>query len=238
MIRSLRIGIIVALIGITILGVANWALRRDTVRKEAQLAALSSSNSATQQTAASIDPTSTQPQQQPELVTPLNGFALRLTKKLFGVFVSPSNSPVQHERFTGYHTGVDAEVTAQELDQDISVFSIAPGVVKKVDTISGYGGVVVVDFTLDGQEYTVLYGHLKKTSVAFRAGDTVKLGQKIGILGRDKSAETDGERKHLHISIHKGGDIELAGYVKTQSELNAWVDPRVFLARAVDSRSF
>ena len=33
----------------------------------------------------------------------------RITKKPFGIFITTQNSPVQPERFSGYHTGVDVE---------------------------------------------------------------------------------------------------------------------------------
>src|SRR5438105_13240780 len=38
---------------------------------------------------------------------PLENAQTRVTKKFFGTKVSPGNSPVTPERFSGYHTGVD-----------------------------------------------------------------------------------------------------------------------------------
>jgi hypothetical protein len=32
-----------------------------------------------------------------------------LQKKPFGIYITPENSPVQPENFTGYHTGIDVE---------------------------------------------------------------------------------------------------------------------------------
>jgi len=43
------------------------------------------------------------------LVLPVNQFFARITKKPFGVYITPETSPVQPEKFTGYHTGVDVE---------------------------------------------------------------------------------------------------------------------------------
>jgi hypothetical protein len=43
-------------------------------------------------------------------VPPVPGFPEEITKKPFGIFINPETSPVQPERFRGYHTGVDVEV--------------------------------------------------------------------------------------------------------------------------------
>lgn len=48
---------------------------------------------------------------------PLMGPEERITKKPFGVFVTPQNSPVNPERFRGYHTGTDFEVFENELNK-------------------------------------------------------------------------------------------------------------------------
>jgi murein DD-endopeptidase MepM/ murein hydrolase activator NlpD len=71
----------------------------------------------------------------------------------------------------------------------------------------------------------VIYGHLKLISVTASAGDTLKAGDTIGLLGADKSAETSGERKHLHLGIHKGTSVNILGYVQDQAELAGWIDP-------------
>src|SRR3989344_6907506 len=43
------------------------------------------------------------------LVWPVDEFEERITKKPFGIFITPQNSPIKPERFSGYHTGVDVE---------------------------------------------------------------------------------------------------------------------------------
>ncbi|NTU99252.1 hypothetical protein HGA64_04600 [Candidatus Falkowbacteria bacterium] len=45
-------------------------------------------------------------------VPPISDALSRVTKKPFGIKVSPKNSSVSPERFTGYHTGVDFETTS------------------------------------------------------------------------------------------------------------------------------
>jgi hypothetical protein len=56
-----------------------------------------------------------------------------VTKKPFGIRVSPSDSPVQPERFVGYHSGVDFEIKAGEEDQSLPVTAICAGEVKLVE---------------------------------------------------------------------------------------------------------
>ncbi|MGE5392302.1 MAG: hypothetical protein ACM3NH_00970 [Candidatus Saccharibacteria bacterium] len=43
----------------------------------------------------------------PGITGPLADWQERVTKKPFGIFVSPGHSPVDPERFRGYHTGTD-----------------------------------------------------------------------------------------------------------------------------------
>lgn len=52
---------------------------------------------------------SEKPKKLPKIVLPIAEFEKRITKKPFGIYITPQNSPVQPERFTGYHTGVDVE---------------------------------------------------------------------------------------------------------------------------------
>ena len=56
----------------------------------------------------------------------------------------------------------------------------------------------------------------------------VVAGQKIGVLGDGYTTETDGERKHLHFGIIKGNVISYKGYVDTEPQLEAWIDPLTY----------
>lgn len=160
---------------------------------------------------------------------PLDRAGERVTKKTFGLYVIPQNSPVQPEKFTGYHTGVDFETFPDELNIPVSVHAICSGklILKKYAT--GYGGVVVESCTLNNQPITVIYGHLKLASIAKNIGQTLNVGETIGILGAAYSNETNGERKHLHLDIHKGSTINILGYVQTKSALSAWIDPCLYV---------
>lgn len=149
----------------------------------------------------------------------------RITKKEFGLYATPENSPVQPERFSGYHVGADFETTLDEADKDIVVPALCDGKLVSKRSATGYGGVAVQACALDGQAVTVVYGHVKLSSVTASVGDELKKGDVVGILGRGFSSETDGERKHLHLGIHKGSAIDIRGYVSKQSEISGWLDP-------------
>ncbi|MBI2587913.1 M23 family metallopeptidase [Candidatus Azambacteria bacterium] len=170
---------------------------------------------------------------------PLPGAKLRMTKKPFGLYVTPQKSPVSPERFAGFHTGVDLEVTKAEEERDVPVYAFCKGNVIDAREVSGYGGVLVTDCSVNGEPVTVLYGHLKFSSIkehekletlpSSRKIPVVEPGQVIGVLGRGFSAETDGERKHLHFAIHRGEGFSLRGYVDREEQLAEWMDPVTFL---------
>lgn len=149
----------------------------------------------------------------------------RITKKPFGIFVSPTQSPVAHERFEGYHTGTDFEIFDDEYNADINVPSICDGPVVMTQYVNGYGGTVIQACTFNGDVVRVLYGHLKLQSIAYVSGNLLKINDVIGVLGANESMETDGERKHLHLSIHKGIRNDLRGYVAQEKILDQWIDP-------------
>jgi hypothetical protein len=156
---------------------------------------------------------------------PLDRAAERVTKKPFGIYITPKTSPVQPERFQGYHTGTDFEIFPEELNADVPVRAICSGKIAVKRSASGYGGVLVQACTFNNQPITVIYGHLKLASIAKNAGDNLNAGDEIGFLGKAYSSETDGERKHLHLGIHKGSSISILGYVQSQSELSGWINP-------------
>jgi murein DD-endopeptidase MepM/ murein hydrolase activator NlpD len=159
-----------------------------------------------------------------QIVAPISRYSERITKKPFGIKITPATSPVQPEKFSGYHTGTDFEIFPEELNADVQIFAICDGplVVKKFAT--GYGGVAVQACTINNSDITVVYGHLKLTSIQAQIGDILNKNDKLGLLGNAYSGETDGERKHLHLGIHKGKGINILGYVQSQKELDGWMN--------------
>ena len=169
------------------------------------------------------------PQTQSKLSEPISGALTRVTKKPFGIYITPATSPVQPEKFTGYHTGTDFETTAAEQNTDVSVYAACTGTLALKRFASGYGGVAVESCNLDGSPVTIIYGHLRLASIIPGTGDIVNEGDRIAVLGTGFSSETDGERKHLHFGIHKGSAVVIAGYVQNQSDLSGWLDPENYL---------
>lgn len=157
-----------------------------------------------------------------KLIEPTEGFRQRITKKPFGIYITPQNSPVKPERFLGYHTGADAEYG--DINSDVSVKAVAAGEVVTARTADGYGGVLIIRHDLAGQSTLVVYGHLDPQSLP-PVGKKVTSGETVGILGEGGTSETDGERKHLHFAILKKQEIDLRGYVQTQAELTNWHNP-------------
>jgi murein DD-endopeptidase MepM/ murein hydrolase activator NlpD len=151
----------------------------------------------------------------------------RVTKKKFGTYITitPQNSSVQPERFSGYHTGVDYETFPDEQNIDVPVHAVCTGPLLVARSASGYGGVAVQSCVLDNNPITVVYGHLRLSSIVAKVGDQMAAGQQFAILGTGFSSETDGERKHLHLGIHRGPTVNVRGYVSAANDLKDWLDP-------------
>jgi hypothetical protein len=182
---------------------------------------LAASATATQQEATMVSSASTSS----TFALPLEGALARVTKKPFGLYVTPQNSPVQPERFRGYHVGTDFETTPEEKDAAVTVHAICDGPLALKKWATGYGGVAVQRCTIDHADVTVIYGHLKLASSTTAVGTVMHAGEAFAILGKGYSTETDGERKHLHLGIHKGKTISILGYVQSKASLSAWIDP-------------
>jgi murein DD-endopeptidase MepM/ murein hydrolase activator NlpD len=162
---------------------------------------------------------------------PMQVFRDRITKKPFGIYITPGNSPVQPEQFTGFHTGIDIETGPSQALENTPVFAVCGGPVVIKRTASGYGGLVVQECLFENEPITVIYGHLRLSSVSKKVGDYMAPTTWFADLGTANSAETDGERKHLHLGIHKGRAVNIAGYVAAQSQLSNWIDPLSVLPR-------
>lgn len=181
----------------------------------------------------SSTPSSTQPSssvKKPALIEPISNAKSRITKKPFGIYITPQTSPVQPEKFTGYHTGTDFETTPAEANADVPVSAVCTGKIRVQGIVQGYGGVIVQNCALDNQPVTVLYGHLNiRQAHVLSIGQEIKAGEKIAVLAPANSELSGGERKHLHLGIHKGSSIDYRGYVQDQPELSDWLDIHKYL---------
>ncbi|HAG27574.1 TPA: hypothetical protein DCG61_02235 [Patescibacteria group bacterium] len=147
----------------------------------------------------------------------------------FGMYVTPdpATNPISPpERFTGYHTGLDIEILPEEKESSVPVKTICEGKILFTGTIEGYGGVVIQECNINNQLSSVLYGHLKPSSIAVsQNNETIKPSSAIAELGDDRTEETGNTRKHLHLGIHKGNHIEFLGYVTDEKDLQDFIDP-------------
>ena len=163
-----------------------------------------------------------------DFIQPTYEFKNRITKKPYGIFITPQTSPVQPDKFTGFHNAVDIEYG--DVSFDVPVRAITNGKIILSKYASGYGGVIVIRHEINNQSLVALYGHLNPEKM-LPEGTNVTLGQKIGILGDGYTHETDGARKHLHFSImpyNPEDKLDIRGYVNTKEDLSKWIDPLIF----------
>ncbi|MCK9360891.1 M23 family metallopeptidase [Patescibacteria group bacterium] len=160
---------------------------------------------------------------------PISNAFDRVTKKTFGLEVHPETSPVQNDRFNGFHVGVDFETTAAEADTEVQISAICDGPLISKQFAKGYGGYALQSCELDGEKVVVLYGHMDLERIEPEPKDRLKRGDLIGVLGEGYSSETDGVRKHLHLGVHRGTGIDIRGYVQTTSEVSGWLDVLPYL---------
>lgn len=155
---------------------------------------------------------------------PLDNHTARVLHKSFGTYVDPATSPVQPEKFRGYHAGTDFEILDGEENAVVNVYAICDGRLAIKRSAQGYGGLVAQYCTYNGEPVLVLYGHVALSSVDYNLNDEITTGQVIGRLGQP-GPETDGERKHLHLGIRRGHSLVVSGYVQSESALSAYLDP-------------
>lgn len=205
--------IIITLV-IVILAAFSWGIYRYSKNRAAQPAA----------TPTTFNPILTSPQEPATsvLTEPIADFKARIAKKPFGIYITPQNSPISPEKFTGFHTGVDVEYV--DVVADVPIYAIADGTITLARTASGYGGVIMLESQINGTALSILYGHLRPSSLP-QAGQKVKKGEQIGVLGTGSSSETDGERRHLHFAVLTDNRSDLRGYVENQTDLAGWLDP-------------
>lgn len=162
---------------------------------------------------------------------PLEHATNRPTPLHFGVHVTPDpeTNPIDPpERFSGYHAAIDYEVSGEELDKPVAVYAICRGKVVYSGFAEGYGGLLIQRCTLDGETISVIYGHLSRNGL-IEDGVTLRSGAQLGYLADARSQDSDGNRKHLHLGIHKGKALDMRGYVQDEADLEEFIDPATVL---------
>ncbi|PIS31838.1 MAG: hypothetical protein CO001_02700 [Candidatus Portnoybacteria bacterium CG_4_8_14_3_um_filter_40_10] len=217
--------IIVAVIAAALIFYFSGVLKKAPQPSQGPSTSENSSPATSTEPSANQNPGSPAPTSSAAQLTPsIANWQARVTKKPFGIYITPQNSPVQPERFTGYHTGVDFETFSDEQNIDVPIYAICSGPLLTKRTATGYGGIAVQACKLNDEDITVIYGHLRLASISSGIGQELKAGDKLAVLGAGFSQETDGERKHLHLGIHKGTAINILGYVQNPAELQNWID--------------
>lgn len=160
---------------------------------------------------------------------------LPITVTEFNPWYKEFGTWVDDGRFLGYHAGDDIEMNVQDMETrglvEVPIFAIADGTVQFVDWVNGYGGVMIIVHEIDGEVISSLYGHVDKDSATVKAGDKVKKGEQIAVLGEGFTEETDGRRMHLHFALWQRDEVKFPGYVDTVEELSGWLDPMKFLTK-------
>src|SRR3989344_4494577 len=80
------------------------------------------------------------------IAQPIDQALNRATPLSFGVHVTPDSeeNPIKPpERFSGYHVGLDFEISTEELEKEVSVYAICTGTVAYSGFAEGYGGLLV-----------------------------------------------------------------------------------------------
>ncbi|WP_373230827.1 murein hydrolase activator EnvC [Cohnella sp.] len=88
------------------------------------------------------------------------------------------------------------------------VYAAETGVVIVAQSWSGYGNCIIIDH---GGGLWTLYGHLKNGGILVNKGETVKRGEKIGLVG--STGQSTGN--HLHFEVRKNSEpVNPAPYLK------------------------
>lgn len=99
------------------------------------------------------------------------------------------------------------------------IYAIAHGVVTESGWNGGYGQVVRIEHTINGQRVESLYAHMQAGSLRHRVGDTVYAGDIIGAVGN--TGVSTGP--HLHFEIHVNGiNINPSPWLTNNVNIGAW----------------
>lgn len=93
-----------------------------------------------------------------------------------------------------FHYGYDIAQSGN----NVPIWAAADGRVYVSHYSSSYGNVVYILHNINGQTYTTVYAHMRRSLVS--SGATVKKGQQIGVMGNTGASRG----QHLHFELYKG----------------------------------
>ncbi len=109
----------------------------------------------------------------------------------------------------GDHLGVDIKSSTDggKTINDRNIYAASAGTVVKAGWNSANGYSVVIEHTVSGRKVYSFYGHLSSISVS--QTQSVKMGQKIGVIGNTGSSSRGA---HLHFAISTQAGLGTWGY--------------------------
>jgi len=116
-----------------------------------------------------------------------------------GTWVRTDGFGWREDPFTGeraFHSGTDLAA-----DGGTPILAMADGVVSFAGHLGGYGNLIVIEHTIDGERIASAYAHMWDDGVLVSVGDRVVAGQHIGNVG--SNGKSTGA--HLHFEIRPGG---------------------------------
>ena len=116
-----------------------------------------------------------------------------------GTWVVTSEFGYRSDPFTGetsYHSGLDLGAA-----DGTPILVAADGTVTVAGFSGGYGGLIIVEHTINGQTVATGYAHMWQHGIHVSVGDRVRAGQHIGDVG--SSGRSTGA--HLHFEVRPGG---------------------------------
>lgn len=116
-----------------------------------------------------------------------------------GTYTSTDSFGWRSDPFTGereFHSGSDLAAA-----DGTPISAIADGRVTVAEFSAGWGGLIILEHTVQGERVASYYAHMWQDGIYVTAGETVGAGQHIGDVG--SSGRSTGA--HLHIEIRPGG---------------------------------
>ena len=116
-----------------------------------------------------------------------------------GTWVATSPFGMRVHPITGehkLHTGTDLAAT-----DGTPILAAADGTVTVAEFSGGYGGLIVIEHTIDGRMVATAYAHMWQPGIHVKVGDQVQAWQHIGDVG--SSGYSTGP--HLHFEVRPGG---------------------------------
>lgn len=125
----------------------------------------------------------------------------------------PRIHPITH--VPSFHTGTDFGAA-----DGTPILAAADGVVTVAEASGGYGGLIVIEHTIDGETIATAYAHIWAEDILVDVGSAVTAGQHIGDVG--SAGNSDGP--HLHFEVRPGGTnaeaIDPAGWLNAHGAAN------------------